>query len=139
MPKKVVPEKKMNFKDQLNAVKLSKIPMKNQIEQKAQKMMMNKPQNAPNLNNKKSAEINNNKKGMVNFKKEDLEKEMNMLKAKKDLKSTSAKLNNDNKKETKPQPQKKNEPKVGGMKNIKEMIEQNLKRQRIMSSDNTKK
>ena len=139
MPKKVVPEKKMNFKDQLNAVKLSKIPMKNKIEQKAQKMMMNKAQNAPNLNNKKSAEINNNKKGMVNFKKEDLEKEMNMLKAKKDLKSTSAKLNNDNKKETKPQPQKKNEPKVGGMKNIKEMIEQNLKRQRIMSSDNTKK
>ena len=139
MPKKVVPEKKMNFKDQLNAVKLSKIPMKNQIEQKAQKMMMNKAQNAPNLNNKKSAEINNNKKGMVNFKKEDSEKEMNMLKAKKDLKSTSAKLNNDNKKETKPQPQKKNEPKVGGMKNIKEMIEQNLKRQRIMSSDNTKK
>ena len=139
IPKKVVPEKKMNFKDQLNAVKLSKIPMKNQIEQKAQKMMMNKAQNAPNLNNKKSAEINNNKKGMVNFKKEDLEKEMNMLKAKKDLKSTSAKLNNDNKKETKPQPQKKNEPKVGGMKNIKEMIEQNLKRQRIMSSDNTKK
>ena len=139
MPKKVVPEKKMNFKDQLNAVKLSKIPMKNQIEQKTQKMMMNKPQNAPNLNNKKSAEINNNKKGMMNFKKEDLEKEMNMLKAKKDLKSTSAKLNNDNKKETKPQPQKKNEPKVGGMKNIKEMIEQNLKRQRIMSSDNTKK
>ena len=139
IPKKVVPEKKMNFKDQLNAVKLSKIPMKNQIEQKTQKMMMNKPQNAPNLNNKKSAEINNNKKGMVNFKKEDLEKEMNMLKAKKDLKSTSAKLNNDNKKETKPQPQKKNEPKVGGMKNIKEMIEQNLKRQRIMSSDNTKK
>ena len=138
-PKKVVPEKKMNFKDQLNAVKLSKIPMKNQIEQKAQKMMMNKAQNAPNLNNKKSAEINNNKKGMMNFKKEDLEKEMNMLKAKKDLKSTSAKLNNDNKKETKPQPQKKNEPKVGGMKNIKEMIEQNLKRQRIMSSDNTKK
>ena len=107
IPKKVVPEKKMNFKDQLNAVKLSKIPMKNQIEQKAQKMMMNKAQNAPNLNNKKSAEINNNKKGMVNFKKEDLEKEMNMLKAKKDLKSTSAKLNNDNKKETKPQPQKK--------------------------------
>ena len=139
IPKKVVPEKKMNFKDQLNAVKLSKIPMKNQIEQKTQKMMMNKPQNTPNLNNKKSAEINNNKKGMVNFKKEDLEKEMNMLKAKKDLKSTSAKLNNDNKKETKPQPQKKNEPKVGGMKNIKEMIEQNLKRQRIMSSDNTKK
>jgi len=37
IPKKVVPEKKMNFKDQLNAVKLSKIPMKNQIEQKAQK------------------------------------------------------------------------------------------------------
>ena len=139
IPKKVVPEKKMNFKDQLNAVKLSKIPMKNQIEQKTQKMMMNKPQNAPNLNNKKSAEINNNKKGMMNFKKEDLEKEMNMLKAKKDLKSTSAKLNNDNKKETKPQPQKKNEPKVGGMKNIKEMIEQNLKRQRIMSSDNSKK
>ena len=138
--KKVVPEKKMNFKDQLNAVKLSKIPMKNQIEQKAQKMMMNKPQNAPNLNNKKLAsEMNNNIKGMMNFKKEDLEKEMNILKAKKDLKSTSGKLNNDNKKETKPQPQKKNEPKVGGIKNIKEMIEQNLKRQRIMPSDNIKK
>ena len=136
--KKVVQEKKMNFKDQLNAVKLSKIPMKNQIEQKSQKMVMNKPQNAVNLNNKKSEEINNNIKAKMNFKKDDLEKEMNLLK--KGLKSVSAKLTNDNKKEAaKPQPQKKNEPKVGGMKNIKEMIEQNLKRQRVMSSDNIKK
>jgi len=136
--KKVVQEKKMNFKDQLNAVKLSKIPMKNQTEQKSQKMVMNKPQNALNLNNKKSEEINNNIKAKMNFKKDDLEKEMNLLK--KGLKSVSAKLTNDNKKEAaKPQPQKKNEPKVGGMKNIKEMIEQNLKRQRVMSSDNIKK
>jgi len=136
--KKVVQEKKMNFKDQLNAVKLSKIPMKNQTEQKSQKMVMNKPQNALNLNNKKSEEINNNIKTKMNFKKDDLEKEMNLLK--KGLKSVSAKLTNDNKKEAaKPQPQKKNEPKVGGMKNIKEMIEQNLKRQRVMSSDNIKK
>ena len=128
----------MNFKDQLNAVKLSKIPMKNQTEQKSQKMVMNKPQNALNLNNKKSEEINNNIKAKMNFKKDDLEKEMNLLK--KGLKSVSAKLTNDNKKEAaKPQPQKKNEPKVGGMKNIKEMIEQNLKRQRVMSSDNIKK
>ena len=136
--KKVVQEKKMNFKDQLNAVKLSKIPMKNQTEQKSQKMVMNKPQNALNLNNKKSEEINNNIKAKMNFKKDDLEKEMNLLK--KGLKSVSAKLTNDNKKEAaKPQPQKKNEPKVGGMKNIKEMIEQKLKRQRVMSSDNIKK
>ena len=136
--KKVVQEKKMNFKDQINAVKLSKIPMKNQTEQKSQKMVMNKPQNALNLNNKKSEEINNNIKAKMNFKKDDLEKEMNLLK--KGLKSVSAKLTNDNKKEAaKPQPQKKNEPKVGGMKNIKEMIEQNLKRQRVMSSDNIKK
>ena len=137
--KKIIPEKKMNFKDQLKSVKLNKIPMKNQIEQKGQKMMMNKPpQNIPNLNNKKLPDTNNNQKLKVNFKKEDLEKEMMLLKAKKDLKNSNAKNINDNSKETKPQPQKKNEPKEGGFKNIKEMIEQNLKRQRIMSSDNIK-
>ena len=138
--KKIIPEKKMNFKEQLNAVKLNKIPMKNQIEQKAQKMMMNKaPQNITSLNNKKSSEINNNLKVKMNFKKEDIEKEMNLLKAKKDLRGSNAKNLKDNIKESKPQPQKINDPKAGGFKNLKEMIEQNFKRQRVMSSDNTKK
>ena len=42
--KKLIPEKKFNLKEQLNSVKLSKIPMKNQIEQKAKKIMANKPE-----------------------------------------------------------------------------------------------
>ena len=75
----------------------------------------------------------------MNFKKEDIEKEMNLLKAKKDLRGSNAKNLKDNIKESKPQPQKINDPKAGGFKNLKEMIEQNLKRQRVMSSDNTKK
>lgn len=136
--KKIIPEKKMNFKEQLNAVKLSKIPVKNQIEQKAKKIEANKPQNEFGSSNKKPSDVNNNLKVKMNFKKEDLEKEMALLKAKKDLKNVNNK-NSDNTKETKPQVPKKIEPKVGGFKNIKDMIEQNLKRQRVMSSDNVKK
>ena len=45
----------MNFKEQLNSVKLSKIPMKNQIEQKFQKIVMNKPQNDINKWRKKGS------------------------------------------------------------------------------------
>ena len=97
--KKMMPSPKMNFKEQLNSVKLSKIPMKNQIEQKFQKIVMNKPQND------------------INKRSENIKVKMNF------------------KKEKKPSTQKKIMPNAGGIKNIKEMIEQNLKRQRVMSSD----
>ena len=137
--KKAVPDKKYNFKEQLNTVKLSKIPMKNEIEQKSKKIINNKPQNEREINNKKVSDINNNLKVKMNFKKENIEKEMNLLKAKKELKNVNTKNTNDNKKEIKSQAHLKNEPKVAGFKNIKEMIEQNLKRQRIMSNDNIKK
>ena len=126
--KKMMPSPKMNFKEQLNSVKLSKIPMKNQIEQKFQKIVMNKPQNDIN---KKSENI----KVKMNFKKDELEKELNLIKAKKENKIVNNKNENDNIKEKKPSTQKKIMPNAGGIKNIKEMIEQNLKRQRVMSSD----
>ena len=135
--KKIFPNKPNLFKEQLNAVKLNKIPMKNQIEQKAKNIMLNKPKNEFNSNVKKQE--SNNIKTKMNYKKEDLEKEMNLLKLKKDSKNISNKNISDNKNETKPPIQKKVEPKMGGFKNIKEMIEQNLKRQRVMSNDNTKK
>ena len=137
--KKAVPDKKYNFKEQLNTVKLSKIPMKNEIEQKSKKIINNKPQNEREINNKKVSDINNNLKVKMNFKKENIEKEMNLLKAKKELKNVNTKNTNDNKKEIKSQAHLKNEPKIAGFKNIKEMIEQNLKRQRVMQSDNVKK
>ena len=111
--KKIIPEKKMNFKEQLNAVKLNKIPMKNQL--------------------------NNNIKPKMNSKKEEIEKEINLLKTKKGLKSDNLKNSNNNEKEIKPQAHKKIEQKVGGFKNLKDMIEQKMKRQRVMSTDNVKK
>ena len=82
---------------------------------------------------------NNNIKQKLNFKKEDLEKELNLLKAKKDVKNTNNKNNNKINKEIKPISPKKNEMKMGGFKNLKDMIEQNMKRQRIMSNDNANK
>ena len=103
----------MNFKEQLNAVKLNKIPMKNQL--------------------------NNNIKPKMNSKKEEIEKEINLLKTKKGLKSDNLKNSNNNEKEIKPQAPKKLEQKVGGFKNLKDMIEQKMKRQRVMSTDNVKK
>ena len=124
--KKLIPEKKFNLKEQLNSVKLSKIPMKNQIEQKAKKIMANKPEM-------------NNIKPKMNLKKEELEKELNLLKAKKDIKNSNTKNIINNNKEVKQNTQKKNEQKVSGFKNLKEIFEQNIKRQRVMSNDNAKK
>ena len=123
--KKLIPEKKFNLKEQLNSVKLSKVPMKNQIEQKAKKIMMNKPET-------------NNIKPKMNLKKEDLEKELNLLKAKKEIKNTNTKNINNNK-DIKQNTQKKVEQKASGFKNLKEIFEQNMKRQKLMSNDNAKK
>ena len=123
--KLIIPEKKFNLKEQLNSVKLSKVPMKNQIEQKAKKIMMNKPEM-------------NNIKPKMNLKKEDLEKELNLLKAKKEIKNTNTKNINNNK-DIKQNTQKKVEQKASGFKNLKEIFGQNMKRQRVMSNDNAKK
>ena len=100
--------------------------MKNQIEQKAKKIMANKPEM-------------NNIKPKMNLKKEELEKELNLLKAKKDIKNSNTKNIINNNKEVKQNTQKKNEQKVSGFKNLKEIFEQNIKRQRVMSNDNAKK
>ena len=104
-------EKNINIKNE--PVKQNKLSMKEQIEQKAKKMMMIKPPNGqmqkPGVNKK------------------ELE---NIFKAKKELKNMDNKpIENKN-----PMPQK-NDNKVGGFKNIKEMIEQNLKKK----SSNIKK
>ena len=86
--------------------------------------MMNKP------------EMNNTKPKM-NLKKEDLEKELNLLKAKKEIKNINTKNNNN--KDIKQNTQKKVEQKASGFKNLKEIFGQNMKRQRVMSNDNAKK
>ena len=61
------------------------------------------------------------------------EKTPKKIKAKKENKIVNNKNENDHIKEIKPSTQKKVMPNAGGIKNIKEMIEQNLKRQRVMS------
>ena len=104
-------EKNINIKNE--PVKPNKLSMKEQIEQKAKKMMMIKPPN------EKMPKPGVNKKELENI-----------FKAKKELKNMDNKpIENKN-----PMPQK-NDNKVGGFKNIKEMIEQNLKKK----SSNIKK
>ena len=112
----------------LNQVKLNKIP--NNTEQKNKKILVNNQQNDVNAINKKLE--NNEKKVKINLKKEELEKEMNIMKIKGDLKKG---VNKSSYEIGKTANTKKNEqPKVAGFKNIKEMIEQNIKKQRVMST-----
>ena len=114
-------------------VKLNKKPI-NQSEQKPKKTILNNQQKDINIMNKKLE--NNDKKVKLNLKKEEIEREINNMKAKNDLKKGGnnksvfiiGKNENSNK--------KANEPKDQGFKNIKEMIELNLKKQRIMSGKN---
>ena len=103
-------DKKLNLKEQLKAVQLNKIAMKNQL--------------------------NNNLKSKINSKKEGTEKDTNNLKEKKGLKNDNVKKINNNEKETKPQVHKKVDPKAGGIKSMKEMLEQKMMRQKIMNNDN---
>ena len=103
-------DKKLNLKEQLKAVQLNKIAMKNQL--------------------------NNNLKSKINSKKEGTEKDTNNLKEKKGLKNDNVKKINNNEKETKPQVHKKVDPKAGGFKSMKEMLEQKMMRQKIMKNDN---
>ena len=81
-------------------------------------------------------QLNNNLKSKINSKKEGTEKDTNNLKEKKGLKNDNVKKINNNEKETKPQVHKKVDPKAGGFKSMKEMLEQKMMRQKIMKNDN---
>ena len=75
---------------------------------------------------------------ITNLKKEEIEREMNIIKIKSDLKkgANSNKSAMDIKSST--ATKKTNEPKVQGFRNIKDMIESNLKKQRVMSGAKSK-
>ena len=103
---------------------LNKKPVK-QNEQKPKKSILNNPQKDMNSINKK---LENDKKVKLNLKKEeiDITKIKKGLKKGKNYNKSALDIGkNDN--------TNKNEPKVSGFKNIKEMIESNIKKQRVMS------
>ena len=104
----------------LTSVKLNKVP-NNTAEQKPKNLLVNNQ--AKDL---KKIE-NNEKKVKLNIKKE----EVDIMKIKSGLK----KGNNKSSFEIGKNPPKKvDQSKVTGFKNIKEMIEQNIKKQRVMST-----
>ena len=125
--KKKVSHGKNNEFNPMFGIKLNKImPNSNAVEQKPKKVMLNKQPNDMNAINRKLD--TNDKKNKINLRKEELEREMNIMKIKNELKKgqkTSSVENrnllNSNK--------KAEPPKVQGFKNIKEMIEANLKKQ----------
>ena len=135
--KKKTSHGKTNQFNPMFTAKLNKVGVKNNTEQKPKKVIINNQKNDMNEINKKIA--TNDKKILLNLKKEELEREMNIMKIKNELKKQT---NNKNSVEVakNAQANKKTEaPKVQGFKNIKEMIEANLKKQRVMSNGGLKK
>ena len=127
--KMIKPDIKAN--NLLNTVKLNKVPNNNVVEQKPKKILANSQANDMNVINKKLE--SNDKKVKLNLKKEEIEREMNIMKIKNELKKggnnkSSFEIGKNAKKTEAPKPA------VAGFKNIKEMIEQNIKKQRVMST-----
>ena len=109
----------------MNAAKLNKAPNLVNAEQKQKKVM----------NNQQNDIHKNDKKVKINVKKEDTNKETNLMKIKKDLKQNKSTTDLG-----KLAPVKKTEPpKVSGIKGIKAMIEANIKLQRVKSLGPIKK
>ena len=117
-------------------VKLKNIPAnQNATEKKPKQQILQNNQSDMNAINRKLE--NNDKKVLFNLQKEVIEREKNIMKIKNELKKGSnnkssidiGKGVNSN---------KKNEPKVQGFKNIKDMIELNMKKQRVISGTNIK-
>ena len=127
--KMIKPDIKAN--NLLNTVKLNKIPNNNNVEQKPKKILANSQANDMNVINKKLE--TNDKKVKLNLKKEEIERERNIMKIKNELKKGG---NNKSSFEIGKNAKKSEAPKapVAGFKNIKEMIEQNIKKQRVMST-----
>ena len=75
---------------------------------------------------------NNDKKVKIVVKKDEIDKEQNILKIKSELKKGV--LTKSTADIGKSAATKKEEPKVSGFKSIKEMIENNIKKQRVMST-----
>ena len=117
-------------------VKLNKVVQNNTTSQKPKKPILHNQKNDMNAINKKLE--NNDKKIKLNLKKEEIEREMNIIKIKSDLKkgANSNKSAMDIKSST--ATKKTNEAKVQGFRNIKDMIESNLKKQRVMSGAKSK-
>ena len=111
-------------------VKLNKVGSNPNIKQKP---ALNTKKNDMNLINKK-LDIND-KKVKVILKREENEREKNILKIKNDLKKGKIKPNGEQEKSVGKRPI---EHRIQGFKNIKDMIESNLKQQRISSTKNIK-
>ena len=124
--KKKISHSKNNQFNPMFAVKLNKVMPNINDSEKPKKVMVNKPQN--DMNSIKKKLDNNDKKNKINLKKEEIEREMNIMKIKNELKkgqktsSVDNRILNSNK--------KAEPPKAQGFKNIKEMIEANLKQQK---------
>ena len=125
----------MSLASQLQAVNLKKIEPKestntnnnNVPEQKIKKILVNNRQNEIFTIKKKTD--NNEKKVKLNLKKDD-DKENHILKIKEQLKKNTMARSTADIKSIKKNDAK---PEVSGFKNIKEMIEANIKKQRVMS------
>ena len=122
--KKLIPDKKIsnNINSVNNIAKSNnnKLSMKEQIQLKAKKLGMVKPPNES-----KKVEKNNMKpKPEIKKEEPEIDKDIVILKSFRDLKIMTNKPD-----EVKPPLPKKAENKTGGFKNIKDMIEQNLRRQ----------
>ena len=127
----------MSFASQLQAVNLKKVEPKesananNVPEQKIKKILVNNRQNQNEMFTIKKKTENIEKKVKLNLKNDEAEKENNILKIKEQLKkNTLARSTADIKSATKKNDSK---PAVSGFKNIKDMIEANIKKQRVMS------
>jgi hypothetical protein len=127
----------MSFASQLQAVNLKKVEPKesananNVPEQKIKKILVNNRQNQNEMFTIKKKTENIEKKVKLNLKNDEVEKENNILKIKEQLKkNTLARSTADIKSATKKNDSK---PAVSGFKNIKDMIEANIKKQRVMS------
>ena len=116
-------------------VKLNKITVNQCVtEKKPKQQSLHIQQNDMNIINKKLE--NNDKKVKLNLKKEEIERERNIMKIKNELKKDSNNKSSLEIGKNSVLNRKGNEPKVQGFKNIKEMIESNLKKQRIISGIN---
>ena len=116
-------------------VKLNKIIVNQCVtEKKPKQQILHNQHNDMNIINKKLE--NNDKKIKLNLKKEEIEREKNIMKIKNELKKGSNNKSSIEIGKNSILNKKGNEPKVQGFKNIKEMIESNLKKQRVMSGEN---
>ena len=114
----------------------NKIFSENTMEKKSKQQILPNQYNDMIVINKKLE--NNDKKVLFNLQKEIIEKEKNIKKIKKELKKSWNNKSSIDIGKNANSKKKGNEQKVQGFKNIKDMIEANIKKQRVISGSNIK-